>query len=100
MSNGNVMIVHLIAGLIKFIQLRWINVVLLYKNVSSFLNRMIHLAEILTLELTCLIMQQKQISKIFHILILQVFVLKSNLASLKTKLDKLDIDTLVPVWFK
>ena len=58
---------------------------------------MIHLAEILTLELTCLIMQQKQISKIFRILILQVFVLKSNLASLKTKLDKLDIDTLVPV---
>ena len=58
---------------------------------------MIHLAEILTLELTCLIMQQKQISKIFRILILQVFLLKSNLASLKTKLDKLDIDTLVPV---
>ena len=58
---------------------------------------MIHLAEILTLELTCLIMQQKQISKIFRILILQVFLLKSNLASLKTKLDKLDTDTLVPV---
>ena len=56
-----------------------------------------HLEEIITLKLNCLIMQQKQISKIFRILILQVFVLKSNLASLKTKLDKLDIDTLVPV---
>ena len=27
----------------------------------------------------------------------QIFVLKTNLASLKTKVDKLDIDKLVPV---
>ena len=49
---------------------------------------MINLAEILTLELTCLIMQQKQISS---------FALKSNLASLKAEVDKLDINKLVPV---
>ena len=45
-------------------------------------------------------MQQKQILKIFHMLILQV-LLKVNLANLKTKVDKLDIDKLaaVPVDF-
>ena len=54
-----------------------------------------HLAEIFTLKLTCLITRQKQTSKIFRIFILQV--LKSNLASLKTELDKLGIYKLVPV---
>ena len=39
-------------------------------------------------------MQQKQIPKIFHLLALS-FALKSNLASLKTEVDKLDIDKLV-----
>ena len=48
------------------------------------------------LNLTCLIMQQKQISKIFHMFILEC-VLKWNLASLKTEVDKLDIDKLVSV---
>ena len=47
---------------------------------------MSHLAEILTLKLTCLIIQQKQISKIFQI-DTSVFALKSNLASLKTEVD-------------
>ena len=42
-----------------------------------------HLVKILTLKLTCLITSS--------------FVLKSNLASLKTEVDKLDIDKLVPV---
>ena len=46
-----------------------------------------------SLELICLIMQQKQVSKI---LVNSSFALKSNLASLKTKVDKLDIDKLVP----
>ena len=39
-------------------------------------------------------MQQKQISKILHS---WYFKLKSNRASLKTEVDKLDIDKLVPV---
>ena len=42
-------------------------------------------------------MQQKQILKIFHTLILQVFALKTNLANLKTEVHKLDIDILVPI---
>ena len=36
------------------------------------MNQMNHLAEILTLELTCVIMQQRQISKIFRMLILRI----------------------------
>ena len=40
-----------------------------------------------------LIMQQKQISNISHI-DTSNFALKSNLASLKTEIDKLDIDKL------
>ena len=43
------------------------------------------------------ITQQKQILEIFHMLILQVFALKTNLANLKNEVDKLDIDKLVPV---
>ena len=48
-------------------------------------------------KLICLIMQQTQISKIIHMSILQVFLLKSNLASLKTKVDRLDNVKLIPV---
>ena len=44
----------------------------------------------------CLIMQQKQISKISHV-DTSSFALKSNLASLKTEVDKLNIDKLGPV---
>ena len=46
------------------------------------------------LKLIFQIMQQKHILKIFHMLILQFFALKANLANLKTKVDKLDIDKL------
>ena len=42
-------------------------------------------------------MQQKQILKICDTLILQVFALKTNLANLKTEVDKLNIDKLVPL---
>ena len=42
-------------------------------------------------------MQQKQILKIFHTLILQALHYKKNLANLKTEVDKLDIDKLVPI---
>ena len=49
------------------------------------------------LKLICLIMQQKQISKVFlsHV-DTSIFVLKTNLVSLKTEIDKLDIAKLVP----
>ena len=49
---------------------------------------------ILTLELTCLIMQQKHIKNISHVGT-SSFALKSNLAGVKTEVDKLDIDKLV-----
>ena len=37
-------------------------------------------------------MRQNQTLKIFHMLILQFFALKANLANLKAEVDKLDID--------
>ena len=43
------------------------------------------------LKLICLIMQQKHIKNISHI-DTSSFALKPNLASLKTEVDKLDID--------
>ena len=55
-----------------------------------------HLLEILTLKLIFQIMQQKQILNISHV-DTSSFALKSSLASLKTEVDKLDIDKLVPV---
>ena len=55
-----------------------------------------NLVKILTLKLTCLTMQQTDIKNIPHI-DTSSFALKSNLASLKTEVDKLDIDKLVPV---
>ena len=45
---------------------------ILSKWVNTFLNRLEILEEILMSKLICLIMQHKQISKIFHKLILQV----------------------------
>ena len=54
------------------------------------------MVEILTLELTCLIMRQKHIKNISHV-DTSSFALKSNLAGVKTEVDKLDIDKLVSV---
>ena len=61
---------------------------------SKYFPKPMNLTEILTLKLTCLILQQKQIPKIFRILI---FALKSNLASLKAEVKKLYINELVSV---
>ena len=59
---------------------------------------MSHLVEILTLKLTLKsnYSTKTDIKNISHVDILS-FALKSNLASLKTEVDKLDIDKLVPV---
>ena len=54
-----------------------------------------HLVEILTLKLIFQIMQQKQIN--ISRVDTSSFALKTNLASLKTEVDKLDIDKLAPV---
>ena len=53
-----------------------------------------HLVEIVTIYL---IMQQKQIKKCISHVDTSTFELKSNLASLKTEVDKLGIEQLVPV---
>ena len=42
-------------------------------------------------------MQQKQVLKIFSHIDISSFALKTNLASLKTEVDKLDIGKLAPV---
>ena len=51
------------------------------------------MVEVLKLKLIFQIMQQKQISYVDT----SIFPLKTNLANLKTEVDKLDIDKLVPV---
>ena len=58
-----------------------------------------HLVEILTLKLTCLIVQKKTDIKNIRHIDTSISALKSNLASLETEEDKLDIDilALVPV---
>ena len=84
------MIILLIAALIKKT---------LYKMGQYFPNHMNHLVVTLMLRLIYLIMRQRMISKILHMLILALkkFALKTNLPSLKTEVDKLDIDKLVPI---
>ena len=54
-----------------------------------------HLVEISMLRQIYLIMQQKETLKTFH----TSFALKTNLASLKTRVDKIGIDKLVPTPF-
>ena len=91
MSDGKVMIVYLIAGLIKIS-----SVILLYKKWTSiFQNVMNHLVEMLKLKLSNHATKE-DISNISHI-DTSSFALKSSLSSLKTKGDKVDIDKLVPV---
>ena len=91
MSDGKVMIVYLIAGLIKIL-----SVILLYKKWTSiFQNVMNHLVEMLKLKLSNQATKE-DISNISHI-DTSSFALKTSLSSLKTKGDKVDIDKLVPV---
>ena len=91
MSNGKVMIVYLIAGLIKILSM-----ILLYKKWTSISqNVMNHLVEILKLKLSNHATKE-DISNISHI-DTSSFALKTSLFSLKTKGDKVDIDKLVPV---
>ena len=92
MSNGKIMIVYLIAG---FNSIDCISIVQKWANI--FQNHMNHLVTILTLKLTWLINATKtDIRNISHI-DTSSFALKLNLASLKTEVDKSDIDKLVPV---
>ena len=79
------MIIHLIVGLTKKT---------LYKMSHIFQSHMNHLVEILMLRWIYLIMQKKaDIKNITHG-DTSNFALKTNLANLKTEVDKLDIDKL------
>ena len=88
MSNGKVMIIHLIVGLIKKT---------LYKMSQYFpkpyepfggdINVKVDLSNYAT---------KSDIKNISHV-DTSSFALKTNLANLKTEVDKLDIDKLVPV---
>ena len=69
---------------------------ILLKLTNTFLNHSEMLEEVLMLKLICLIMQRKQIWKKISHVDTSNFELKSNLASLKTEVDKFDIDKLVP----
>ena len=68
MSNGQDMVIYLMAWFIKKDLIEWNSLV--YKWVNTFLNHMNYLVKILMSNLIYLIMQQKQLSKIFHMLIL------------------------------
>ena len=77
MSNGKGMIIVLIVGLIKKIS---------FKN-ESILNVKVDLSNYAT---------KTDLKNVTHVHT-SSFALKTNLASLKTEVDKLDIEKLVPV---
>ena len=85
MSNGKDMIIHLIAGLIKLI---------LYKN-GSILS-LTNSGDIYVKVDLSNYARKANIKNISHV-DASHFARKSNLASLKTEVDKLDIDKLIPV---
>ena len=96
MSNGNVMIVHLIAGLIK--KTNQISIIPSYSKMSQYfpkpyepfggdINVKVDLSNYAT---------KTDIKNISHV-DTSSFALKTNLANLKTEVDKLDIDKLVSV---
>ena len=96
MSSGKVVIVHLIAGLIKNIQCDSIgcNCIKmsryfpkLYKPFGRNIKVKVDLSNYAT---------KADTKNISHVDTLS-FALKTNLANLKTEVDKLDIDKLVPV---
>ena len=97
MSNGKVMIIHLIAGLIKRVSVILLNEIPWYKMSQYFpkpyepfvgdMNVKVDLSNYAT---------KADIENISHV-DSSSFALKTNLASLKTEVDKLEIDKLVPI---
>ena len=100
MSNGKVMIVHLVAGLKRLNQ---ISVILstatlpVYKNESIFREPYEPFGRDINVKVDLFKYATKtDIKNISHVNT-SSFALKSNLASLKAKVDKLDIDKLAAV---
>ena len=89
MSSGKDMIIHLMTGLIKMILYK--NQSILSKTISTIWWRYFNVKVDLTNYAT-----KADIKNISHVAT-SSFVLKSNLASLKTEVDKLHIDKLLPV---
>ena len=88
MSNGKVMIVYLIAGLIKMTLHKMSQYFpKLYEPFDGDINVKVDLSNYAT---------KTDIKNISHI-DTSSFALKPNVASLKTKVDKLDINKLLPV---
>ena len=88
MWNGKDMIIHLIAGLIKVICYKISQYFPKpYKSFEGNINVKVDLSNYAT---------KSDIKSILHV-DTSSFVLKTNLASLTTEVDKLDIDKLVPV---
>ena len=92
MLNGNVMIIHLIVGLIKK-YLVWLyhikisqNFPKLFRSFGGNINVKADLSNYAT---------KADIKNISHV-VTSSFTLKTNLANLKTEVGKLDIDKLVP----
>ena len=88
LSNGRDMIIHLIVGLIK--KTLYKNESILskpFKNFGGNINVKVDRSSYAT---------KSDIKSISHVDTLS-FALKTNLASLKTEVDKLNIDKLVPV---
>ena len=91
-SNGKIIIVHLIAGLIKKTQSNKCTNMRQYfpkpyETFSRDINVKVDLSNYAT---------ETDIKNISHV-DTSSFALKSNLAGLKTEVDKLDIDKLVPI---
>ena len=96
MSNGKVVIIHLIVGLIKKIQCdsigcNYIKMSKYYPKPYKQFGRGIEVKRDLSNYAT-----KSDIKNISHV-DTSSFALKTNLANLKTEVDKLDIDKLVPV---
>ena len=98
MSNGKVMTVHLIVGMVKKTSIEFHRMQFhcirmsqyfskLYEPFDGDINVKVDLSNYAT----------KTDIKIFSHIDTSSFALKSNLASLKTEVDNLDIDKLVPV---
>ena len=95
-SNGKAIIIHLIAGLIKKIQYDSIDCNCI--NISQYFPKLCEpFGGDVNVKVDVLNYATKaDIKNILHV-DTSSFVLKKNLASLKTEVDKLDVDKLVPV---
>ena len=97
MSNGKVMIIHLIAGLIKRFSVILLVAIPLYKMSQYFPKPYEPFGGYINVKIDLSNYAAKADNKSISYVDTSSFALKTNLASLKTEVDKLDTDKLVPV---